>query len=254
MRLGHRKARILAAALAAVLSASPAAAGDGFAITLLQPLPFADGVVTGSVAAADIPELMQRPVSAGTNPDVDGVQMTSHAGDTRTVRTCADYLELVRSGWFADTTFDMTVESSFNFTCVTLAFLAVAAAPTRSFIDTPEVGVGDIDLLPATVLPVVAAAERLQLHELAAKGKTVADLIDPGAASTIVEPHEVRYRYQGMEQDLSELARADFDGDGIADILLFVSDTSLYGSYRAAYHLVLTRKAAEGPFSVLPEE
>jgi hypothetical protein len=255
MRLGNRITGLFAGfAAAAVLSASPAAAGDGFAISLLKPLPFADGVVAGSVATAEIPDLMRRPVSAGPNPDLEGVQLTSRDGGTRTVRTCEDYLELVRSGWFAETTFDMTIESPFNFTCVTLAFLAQATAPQISFIDSPEVGVGNIELLPATVLPVVADAERLQLRELAAKGKTVADLIDPGAPSTMVEPHEASYRYQGMEQILSELARADFDGDGVADILVFVSDSSLYGSYRAAYHLVLTRKAPNAAFSLLPDE
>ena len=256
MRLGNRITGLFAGfAVVAVLSASTvAAAGDGFAVSLLKPLPFADGVVTGSVATADIPNLMRRPVSAGSNPDLEGVQLTSRDGVTRTVRTCEDYLELVLSGWFADTTFDMTVESPFNFTCVTLAFLAEATAPQTSFIDDPEVGVGNIELLPATVLPVVSEAERLRLGKLAAEGKTVADLIDPGAPSTMVEPREARYQYQGGEQILSELARADFDGDGVADILVFVSDSSLYGSYRAAYHLVLTRTASDAPFSLLPDD
>jgi len=254
MRLGNRITGLFAGfAVAAVLSAPPAAAGDGFAVSLLKPLPFADGVVAGSVATADIPDLMRRPVSAGPNSDLEGVQLTSRDGGTRTVRTCEDYLELVRSGWFADTSLDMTIESPFNFTCVTLAFLAEATAPRISFIDNPEVGVGDIELLPATVLPLVADAERLHLKELAAKGTTVADLIDSGAPSTMVAPHEARYRYQDMEQILSELARADFDGDGVADILVFVSDSSLHDSYRAAYHLVLTRKASDAAFSLLPD-
>jgi len=253
MRLGNRNTALIAGfTVTAGLSATPYA-GDGFAVSLLKPLPFADGFVAGSVATTDIPDLMRRPVSAGSDPDVEGVQLTSRDGGTRTVRTCEDYLELVRSGWFADTAFDMTIESSLNFTCVTLAFLAGATAPRLSFIDDPKVGVDDIELLPATVLPVVAEAERLRLGELAAKGKTVADLIDPGAPLAKVGPHEASYQYQGMEQIISELARADFDGDGIADILVFVSDSSLYDSYRAAYHLVLTRKAPDAAFSLLPD-
>ncbi len=256
MRLGNRYTWIFAVtAVAALLSAPPVVTADeGFAVALLKPLPFADGAVTGPVSAADIPGLMRRQVAGGSNPDHEGFQLSSRDGGTRIVSTCEDYLELVRSGWFADTRFDMTLESSFNFTCVTLAFLAEAAAPQQSFIDAPMVGVGDIELLPATVLPVISDAERLRLKELAAKGKSVADLINPGAPSTIVDPHEASYEYQGMEQILSELARADFDGDGIADILVFVSETSLYGSYRAAYHLVLTRKASDAKFSLLPDE
>jgi hypothetical protein len=240
--------------LAAVLSAcAGATADDVFAVRLLQPLPFADGVEDGSVSKGDIPDLMRRPVAKGSDPGIDGVRLTSKDGDTRTARTCEDYLGLVRSGWFADTGFDAARESAFNFTCVTLAFLVEATPPDRSFIAAPAVGVGDIALLPANVLPAPVEAERRRLGELAAGGGTVADQIDPAAPTTTIARHQARYTYRGVEQVLTELARADFNGDGVEDILVFVDESTPGGPYRAAYHIVLTRTAADGPFSLLSD-
>jgi hypothetical protein len=254
MRLRLRNGLLAGPVLAAVLSAcAGATASDGFAVHLLQPLPFADGVERGSVSKGDIPDLMRRPVSKGSDPGIDGVQLTSKEGDTRTARTCEDYLELVRSGWFADTGFDAAKESSFNFTCVTLAFLAEATAPDHSFVAAPEVGVGDIALLPTTVLPAATDADRRHLEELAADGGTVGDQIDPGAPPTTIARHETRYTYRGVEQILTELARADFNDDGLEDILVFVDESTPGGPYRAAYHIVLTRKSATGPFTLLAD-
>ena len=243
----------VAAATAAWLTGGPAAADEAFAVALRRPLPFAGGMVSGPVSPADVAVLLQRPVAAPLEPGIDGVRLSSRDGSVRIARTCEDYLDLLRSGWLADVAFDETAESAFNLTCVTLAFLAEAGRPRVSHIASPRLGIGDVVLLPAIILPAASAADRRALAQAAADGKTVADLIDRLDPSTTISPAEVRFRYRGIEQALHELARADFDGDGVEDLLVFVDEWAVAGPYRAAYHLVLTRTSADGPFSIVSD-
>jgi hypothetical protein len=53
---------------------------------------------------------------------------------------------------------------------------------------------------------------------------------------------------EGMGHQLIEVARADFDGDGIEDILLFEYCWATHGTLGFGGVRILTRKSADGLF------
>jgi hypothetical protein len=56
-----------------------------------------------------------------------------------------------------------------------------------------------------------------------------------------------------MEQTLEETARGDFDCDGLEDVLVFAASYAEGGSYRGYDRLLLTRCAADAPFTPLAD-
>jgi hypothetical protein len=226
---------------------------EGASVTLTRPLQFADGDVEGALDPQDVSALMSRPIWMGGN-DTEGVELTSpDDGSKRVARTCEDYGALTDKGWFASTTYDTTMESFFVGTCGLLETLSGACPARRSHVSDPVVSVGDLSLLPPTVLPALTREHEEKLRHLARSGVTVADLVEPRADPAQTGTFRAEYRYEGMTQVLEETARGDFDCDGLQDVLVFAASYVEGGSYRGYDRLVLTRCAADAPFTLLAD-
>ena len=223
---------------------------DGSSVTLTKPLQFADGAIEGALSARDAADLMSRPVWMGGN-DTEGVELTSpEDGSKRTVRACGDYRGLKASSWFASTTYDTTMEGFFIGMCGVLEIIAGACPAKRSYVSNPVVSVGDLSLLPPTVLPAMTPEHQERLRQLGKSGVTVAELVDPHAESTHTGAFRAEYRYEGMEQILQETARGDFNCDGLEDLLVFAASYATGGSYRSYDTLVLTRCSKAAKFTL----
>jgi hypothetical protein len=108
--------------------------------------------------------------------------------------------------------------------CGLLFEIQRATLPLKSFVANPHVSLADLNLLPAEILramPEEHAQERERL-----RGTTVADVVAPKDIEKA--PDEVvTLSYGGFRQSFWEAARADFNGDGVEDILVFTT-----GSFR----------------------
>lgn len=216
---------------------------------LVEAMHFADSTEISELKKSDVDELRRRPVKFGANDHVSSVTLTHESGTTLEVSTCAEFDSAINAGFYAKTTFDITMAAYMTHQCGLLSAIEAAEGSARSFIAKPKIGISDLHLMPASIFP------HLPNYE-GGPSETYQDWVDRGAfvvrrtrhnVVVIEEPH-------GMGQQLVEVARADFNGDGIEDILLFEYCYATEGTFRFGKVTIITRTAADGLFQSITEK
>lgn len=200
-----------------------------------------------SVARTDLENLRDQPVNLVPSQDLDGVELTGPNEEKRTCRTCREYDVAIGEGYYALTTFDIKMATRFEHRCGLLASLQQSKPPIQSFVSSPRVSILDLDLLPYSLFPVMTN------HEDNAHMKSYQDLVNTGdlivrqVRGNLLKVEE----QEGMGQILIEVVRADFNGDGIEDILLFEYCYATHGTLGFGGVRLITRFAVSEKFTVL---
>ena len=225
--------------------------GSDVIFELIESMKFADGTEVKSIAKDDIDSLRDLPVRLGENKGIDGVTLSKRKVGKIHVRTCREYDEARKKGYYPLSTFDITMATFFKKPCGLLNALANASLPQKRFISDAEVGIANVELLAYSLFPYFGDSkspqeakkdsettyqQKIETGELVVKEKSLHVLI-------IEKP--------GMGQSLRELVRADFNNDGIEDVLLFEYHWATEGTHRFGGIIVLTRKSMNGKFEVV---
>jgi len=214
------------------------------------PLEFKGRVVSGPLRQSDIPGLLDLPVRNG-NRDLkegSGVEMTRPDGKKFMVYTCREWKKAQAEQAYSATTYDMAMEGFLIRTCGLLFELQRAKLPLKSFVANPRVGLASLNLLPAEILSAITEDEAQEKERL--RGMTVSEVV----ASKDVEKagdEVVTLSYGGFRQSFWEGVRADFNGDGIEDILVFTGGRAEGGTMGYADYFVLTRTGPSEPLKLI---
>jgi len=215
---------------------------------LIEGMIFADKTEVRGIAKSDIENLRDRPVQIGRNDNIDGLVLFNDEAVKIHVRTCREYEEAVASGFYAQSTFEMKMATFFQHQCGLLTALEAATTPKVSFIESPRVGVIDLELVPFSLFPHFGphnAEDNLfaTYQSKLSEGKIAITRIRQNLLE-VAEPN-------GMGQQLIEVARADFNGDGIEEILLFEYCWATQGTLGYGGVRILTRTSADSPFELV---
>ena len=222
---------------------------------LIEGIKFADGTQVKSIAQSEIDRLRNLPVSFGENKGIDGVTLTKILGKRKAeevhVRTCREYDAARKNGYEPLSTFDITMATFFKMPCGLLNALATASLPRESFISDAEVGIANVELLPFSVFAYVG--ERKSPEEAKRDSETTYQQKIETGELVVKEKslHVLVTEEPGMGQSLRELVRADFNNDGVEDVLLFEYHWATEGTLRFGGIMVLTRLSMNGKFQVL---
>ena len=193
-----------------------------------------------------------------SEPWLDAVDVRLEVSDgdgmPATLGSCSDYLEVadarVRSV-HGGTTAMIFQAQALGYQAATLALAAQPAA--ISHLRPLVFDEGLPDRLPWQVAMITSGAEA----ERIAAGRPDATwrqaLFGPLTDFSSCGTYCGRYGDPGAEQVVQLVARGDFDGDGIEDMLLSSSDAAKGGSYRAVRMFVLTRRQADGRVELVRE-
>lgn len=215
---------------------------------LVSGMPFAAATEVMAIAKADLPDLENRPVKLGANKHLDGLTLGNASGEWRNVRTCAEYWAALEAGFYAHTTFEMKMGAFFEHQCGLLLALAGATMPVTSYVSEPRVGLPDLRLLPYSFFPSFGPGS----DGVAPKpGVSYQDQVDAGVLVVKrVGSSELRVETSAMGQQLTEVVRADFDGDGLEDILVFDYFYAINGTLGLGTTALLSRQSADSSFEV----
>jgi len=185
---------------------------------LIEAIEFEDRADVKAVSKGDLDFFRGLPVKMGQNKHISDLDLWSDSLGKIHVRTCKEYEDAIACGYYPRTNFDIKMSVFFKHQCGLLQALKKATIPTVSYIDSPRRGILDLDLLPFTFFPYIG--------ELSGEYKGNASYQDKINAKEIliknVSQNTIRIEEpEGMGQFLAEVVRADFNGDGIEDILLY---------------------------------
>ncbi|MFV8799056.1 HNH endonuclease [Yersinia sp. LJYL362] len=214
---------------------------------LLQGMQFTDEDEITVISRADIETLRNRSVRLGENNHINGVTLTNDDDVERFVSTCREYDEALSQGFYAKTTFDMKMASWFEHQCGLLSALEAADSPERSFVANPRVSVIDLSLMPFYLFPNLSdVADSIESNI------SYQDKVDDGTLTIKrVSQNLLRIESSSMGQQLIEVIRADFNSDGIEDILLFEYCYATEGTLGFGGVKMITRFSSTGMFELI---
>jgi hypothetical protein len=224
----------------------PTVGGRDITFQIKTPLEFKGRIVSGSLRQSEIEKLLDLPVRNGVYDPSEGygVEMTRPDYTRVMVYTCREWKKALAEKAYAGTTFDMAMESSFIHACGLLFELQKAGLPTKSFVANPKLSLANLDVLPAEMLNDYTddpEAERTRL-----RGLTVSQVV-PKKDIEQADDNELTLNYGNFRQSFWEGVRADFNGDGIEDILVFAGGRAVDGTLGFSDYFFLTRTRRSGP-------
>lgn len=159
---------------------------------------------------------------------------TDFERDPSTATTCAQYRGLVESGWYALTTAEMRREAYFERACGVLSMLERARAPEVSHFSGDRMSASDVASLadgPPFRIGADAATDAASEPATVGGGDNGVWTLSAGGQAATVQ----------------EIAHADFNADGMGDMLVFVRMSVEGGTATAAEVGIVEKKSAEGP-------
>jgi len=228
----------------------PTGRGQEPTFKISEPLVFKGRVVSGSLRKSEVEGLLELPVRNGdSDPDKGyGVEMTRPNYEKVMVYTCRQWKKALEEKAYSASTFDMAMESSLIHTCGLLFELQNANLPLKSFVANPRVSLADLNLLPAEILSANTDDEEKEKEHL--RGLTVLKAVNQKDIEKVSDK-VLTLSYGGFRQSFWEGARADFNGDGIEDILVFRAGQAEGGTLGYSDYLVLTRTGPSGPLKLI---
>jgi hypothetical protein len=234
--------------IAALVSAASAA------LPLPGPLTYFRAPAVTHVTPAQAQRLLDVPVRFGA--DIAGVRMVRTGRPDRSVATCRAYETAKLDGFEPESNFDI-VMSGFLVRACGLLDAAIHARPARrSFVDAPHVGVRDVDQISEAVLPSAPwepAHPTVQEERRRERSSVGAFIRRHGCRVTTATAVELQMRCGDLLYALTELLRADVNGDGLQSIVVAPYLRSMTGTFadpapvqalsRASAHALLTPAA-----------
>jgi len=219
---------------------------------VLAAFPFVNSELKGFLSFTDIDSLYDRPILPRLN-GLDKLKMgrkTSAEEEKIEVRSCREWAEAVRDGYYALTTYDIKEETFFKRVYALVVALAKAKTPKRSFITEQRVSIANFDLLPVTMLPALCSDNVEELQRFYSEGVTISDLIAQGRVKVVSSsPLSLTLHYDYMGLYLNEILRADLNDDGVEDLLVGRYSWALEGTFGAGGTIALTRLGIDQPFT-----
>jgi hypothetical protein len=166
-----------------------------------------------------INSLFDEPVNLHVEGKERGIQFTNGNNSKITISTCREYRAALVAGYYPSDNLNLRLSFALATTTAVLEAASRAKLAPVSYIRSPRYGVRSFGLLPAQLAPTIRAdrSDLVPRSDCA----TLQELIEAGTISAeILSDREVVIDCQGHGVALTELMRADFDGDGVEEILI----------------------------------
>jgi hypothetical protein len=218
-------------------------------LRLSKPLQFADAPdeIIELISPEEVEKYLDRPVLIGGNP-IFAADFGDESGTRMTVRTCREYRAALAAGFYAKTTYDIKSEAFLKTANAILAAAVSVRVPLVSYIREPHRGVADLGLLPSSILPCVSPDDEVEIEKM--KGLSLADLLGNGEIKILsISSDELSLEWnRGLM--LREVCRADFDGDGVEDILCECYCWATEGTLGFGWTIILARRDESSTFAI----
>ena len=202
-------------------------------VCLLSDIELVEGMTKGCYSLGEIRNMMERPVVAqGDRLAAVGLSHpTNEMAPIEIVNTCAKYDELKSAGWYPLSGREMRRESYFTRACGALRMLMMSSEPRETFFDKDGCTEEDMRSLAGMTLPAVRESAEATPSDLAINR---------------TEPGKWRLSTTAEDAVMQEIAIADFNEDGLGDVLVFMAAGASGGTAYVDQLGFLEKKAPNG--------
>jgi HNH endonuclease len=251
LRRRNREDRLKAAIAIAVVSGETsvadlirAAVNSGSEPTLIAKMQTGDSassLIKSVAGGVPISSLLALPIL----PRKHGLDELTMVKDKERVAVlnCADWAKYRRAGFYAATTYDIKEEAFFSDAYATLRALEVATPSATSFIGPIHFTSEFAGVFPASLLPRLSPDDGILVTRWIAEGVSLLDLSRNNGVILGEHQGALTITWESMTAYVSEILRADLDGDGIEDILYSYYSRVHQGTFGAGRVGVLTRRS-----------
>lgn len=225
LALQSRKEQVLAAVQAAfetgtiTINELVALDSERGAFPLTRSLEFVDGAIEGSIRPDEIEELLDKPVLIGGTTSIDGLEYVHDTGGRMVVHTCREYRTAIAAGYYPLTNFSIKMTAFLSAANAIIDGVSKARVASVSYVSNPFVGVADLRLLPKELLPCIGPDMSTVIDNL--RERSLAELALSGDLQVIsISSNRLQFEWNGAGAVLTELLRADLDGDEIEELLV----------------------------------
>lgn len=250
---------------------SQSAVDDGYMLCLKSPAPFFEDVSARCYSRAELLVLADAPVTdnSGEPVSVTLIHPTEDTAENAIGRTCGVYFDLKREGWFALTSRDQRREAYFIRACGLLALMMEARpAEVNHFADGSLSALDIVEFLKGTPFGLTPLAADGQNNPVELRLQDESNVADEITVAVLGEGEADQARaYLESEEDgqwrvvrgdqlvfVQELALADFDGDNIAEMLVFIQVKPVDGTAAVYAVGLLEKDLPEAELSFLPSD
>lgn len=190
-----------------------------------------EGMARACMTSAEFEALRDRPVIDGQGEAaIVNLAGPDPASPQSAVRTCAQYDAMVKDGWYALSNAEMRREEYFKRACNALSMLAAAKPAAMSHFSDGHASAADIRSM--------ADGDAIGFGETAPSVDVSVEAGEPGVWKVTIGEGETF---------VHEIAHADFNGDGVGEILAYVSVGAHGGTARSGVVGLIEKAADEGP-------
>lgn len=216
------------------------------------PIKWTHHVELGSLGEPrQIDGLLDKPVITVNGKET--ISMINEGGKEAVASTPREWLRLRSDGYGPKTTYDIKAEGWYKRTCLPRLWLKEAAPAKTSYLRDFSLMQDPLRQLPATLGLDYWGERGEEIERESKQGKTWHDLSLTLKAS-VEDECSVWVEDDEELTSIHLLAWADFDGDGVEDVLLDVANRSKQGTICFYRMVVLTRKEPAGRLVIIKEE
>jgi len=188
------------------------------------------------LSPSQVNALWDKPVMMRGEPvAVELVHPSDYSVEPVECQTCRQYAERQWDGWFAMTSRDMRREAAFIYACGTLSLLEQAAPASESFFEDGSPSTDDMEALAPSLL--------LRLTD-----STASEALEIDVAR--ISYAEWRLTAKDYAGSIKEIANADFTGDRVEDVLIFLYGAPVDGTATLSSIAILEKPSAAADVSV----
>lgn len=165
------------------------------------------------------------------------------------VNSCASLLSLTSLGYFAA---DKSKQGMFDAkytVCMTWKTMADFKASKQSFLGSIELNKAFANIMPPQLALVISRDDERRL----AKSASWEDMSQIKDVEKLNNEQAIFVDSTGGRQKITLMAKGDYNGDGIEDVLFYMENSVEGGSYSSVYAYVLTRLSSDAPFTLLKQ-
>jgi hypothetical protein len=194
-----------------------------------------------------INKLLDEPIVLHVEGGWEGVRFTDGKGAELSIRTCREFKSAIIAGYYPSSNNELKVSFILATANAVLEAASCAKLAPISYIRSPRLGVTNLDLLPGLLAP----TQWSDASEIISESDTnsIQTLLVKGIISTYTSSDDcVTIECESQGVTLTELMRADFDNDGVEEILVQSHYYFKGGTFRHLWVGLLRRRSLDSMF------